>query len=256
MSEKHYDIDYLTDTVKILGQLKYRSYQYFNEIPSGSTIIDLGCGTGLDVINMANSFEKGKFKFIGIDHDPNMIKEGANAVKEDSDIKFLLSDALSLPFADGDLGGVRMERLVQHIAKPIALFKEVYRILGKEGRVVVMESDWNSLSFYNGDLSVADKLNSFLVLKKIKNGRAAQSLSNYLMNVGFSHLTMEIHPFVLTRYDDACKYLWIDKMIGEMLALNLIDEKEYNDFIESQKQADRLGFFACTMNIVIVSATK
>ena len=43
MKDKHYDINYLQNTRKLLEDLKKRSYNFFNEINSG-TIIDLGCG--------------------------------------------------------------------------------------------------------------------------------------------------------------------------------------------------------------------
>lgn len=256
MADKHYNAEYLTDTVKILGQLKYRSYRYFEDALQNSVIIDLGCGTGQDVVNMADYLDKRAFKFVGVDHDPNMIKTREEALTLRENVSFLLSDALTLPFVEGSVGGVRMERLVQHIDTPLVLFEELYRILDDKGIVVVMESDWNSLSFYNGDQNVADKLNDFLVYRKVKNGRAAQELTSYFIESGFKGITMEVHPFVLTSYAEACEYLWIEKMIGEMLALQLINQKEHDQFIEAQKRADEQGFFSCTMNIVIVSATK
>ncbi|ERJ60997.1 methyltransferase domain-containing protein [Sphingobacterium paucimobilis] len=256
MSEKHYDINYLTDTIKILGQLKKKSYEYFSSLPSGSTIADLGCGTGQDVLNMATTLEEHEFRFIGVDHDPNMIKANEEQARAFSNVSFLESDVFDVPFLEGTLGGIRMERLVQHVSQPFELLEKLYRSLHREGVVVIMESDWKSLSFYNGNLDVADKLCDFLVSKKVKNGRAAQSLINYLEATGYRNLKLDVFPFVLKSYSDACTYLWIDKILDEMLMLELISKKEHSEFIESQIQADRLGFFSCTMSIVIVAGAK
>jgi len=256
MAEKHYNIDYLTETVKILGGVKEKSYGYFKSLADGATIVDLGCGTGQDVLNMARAFESKQFRLIGIDHDPQMIKKGHELAETYPDVTFLLSDALGLPLDDTSIKGIRMERLVQHIPDPIGLFTEVQRVLDTEGVVVLVESDWKSLCFYNGDLSVADKLNDYLSSKKVNNGRAAQCLSTYLGITGFRDISIEVQPFVLNSYQEACTYLWIDKMIDEMLALQLMDQREHDDFIEAQKEADRLGFFSCSMNIVTVSAKK
>ncbi len=256
MAEKHYDIDYLTETVKILGHVKQKSYEYFKSLPNGGTIVDLGCGTGQDVLNMAHTFANNQFKFIGIDHDPNMIKKGNELADSNPAISFLLSDVLNLPLPDASVNGIRMERLVQHIPDPIGLFIEVHRVLSDGGIIVLVESDWKSLSFYNGDLSVTDKLNDYLSSRKVNNGRAAQSLSTYMNTIGYSNISIEVQPFVLTSYEDACTYLWIEKMVDEMLALRLIEESEHQNFIEAQKYADKLGFFSCSMNIVVVSARK
>ncbi|WP_437920048.1 methyltransferase domain-containing protein [Sphingobacterium sp. LRF_L2] len=256
MSEKHYNINYLKETVKILGGVKQNSYEYFKNISLSSTIVDLGCGIGKDLINMANLFADQKHQYIGVDHDENMIQEAAKSAEQMEGVRFLKADVLQLPFENGAIAGVRMERLVQHVSDPIGLFDEVHRVLQEGGITAIVESDWDSLTFYNGNLAVADQLNRYLVAKKVNNGRAAQSLTNYLLQTKFSEISVEVWPFVLTKYDEACNYLWIDKMINEMLTLNLIDQQAHDDFIEAQKNADRAGFFSCSMNIVIVSGRK
>lgn len=256
MYQKHYNLDYLAETLKILSGVKRQSYTYFNDIVNGGTIVDLGCGAGKDVLNMSHMFDADKFEFVGIDHDPEMIAAGNNAIEKELNVKFLVSNVLAVPLADETVDGVRMERLVQHIAEPLKLLKETYRILKANGLVVIVESDWNSLSFYNGDPTITAKLNHYLTEKKVNNGKAAQSLTAYLDQTGFSEITCEVFPFVLKRYEDACTYLWIDKMIDEMVALNMIGANERDQFVAAQMHADQRGYFSCSMNIVVVSAVK
>lgn len=256
MAEKHYNIDYLSETMKLLQGVKHKSYTYFESTPDGGTIVDLGCGTGQDLCHMARAFQGNNLHFIGIDHDPKMISKAKELIETDNNVEFFVGDALHLPLDDEAVGGIRMERLVQHIAKPVALFKEVYRVVKIGGRAVIVESDWKSISFYNGNLSVSDKLNNYLSTKKVNNGKAAQSLTTYLRNIGFRKITLEVTPFVLSSYNDACTYLWIDKMIAEMLTLDLITQAEHDDFVAAQKYADEQGFFSCSMNIVVVSGVK
>lgn len=256
MHEKHYNLDYLTETLKLLSGVKQKSYTFFKDIAEGGTIVDLGCGAGQDVLNMSQMFNTNKFEFIGIDHDPEMIAAGKNAVQDESNVTFLVSNVLEVPLPETSVDGVRMERLVQHISDPLHLFQETQRILKDKGQVVIVESDWNSLSFYNGDCNTTDKLNRYLTEKKVNNGKAAQSLTTYLSKTGFSQIAIEVFPFVLKSYDDACKYLWIDKMIDEMFSLNIIEASERDRFTESQKHADQFGYFSCSMNIVVVLAVK
>lgn len=256
MYEKHYNIDYLAETLKLLSGVKEKSYAFFKDIPDGGTIVDLGCGSGQDVLNMSRMFNNDKLGFIGIDHDPEMIAAGNKAIQNESNVKFLVSNVLEIPLPDTSVDGVRMERLVQHLSDPLTLFKEIQRILKDKGVIVVVESDWNSLSFYNGDSNTTAKLNHYLTGRKVNNGKAAQSLSTYLMESGCSQIAIEVFPFVLKRYEDACKYLWIDKMIDEMHVLDLIGADERDHFIESQRHADQSGYFSCSMNIVVVSAVK
>lgn len=256
MAEKHYDRNYLSDTMKILHGVKHKSYTYFDAVPHGGTIADVGCGTGQDVLNMARIFDGNCLRFIGIDHDANMIDKEKEKVETDNRVAFVVGDALHLPLGDLEADGIRMERLVQHIADPMALFTEVYRVLKGGGRAVIVESDWKSISFYHGDVAVSDKLNAYLSTKKVTHGKAAQSLTTYLKDTGFHEITIEVIPFVLNSYNDACTYLWIDKIINELLTLDLITQDAHDNFVAAQKSAEEQGFFACSMNIVLVSGVK
>ncbi len=256
MAEKHYNSTYLSDTMRLLQGVKTKSYTFFESVTDDATLVDLGCGTGQDVLNMARTFSGDNLRFIGRDHDANMIGKDKEPTALDPRSEFLVGDALHIPLADTTVDGIRMERLVQHVADPKALFTEVYRVVKDGGRVVIVESDWKSIAFYQGDLTVADKLNEYLSAKKVNNGKAAQSLSTYLDQWGFGKVTAEVFPFVLTSYADACTYLWIDKMIEEMVALDWITATQQQAFVAAQQAADARGFFACSMNIVLVSAVK
>lgn len=253
--EKHYNIDYLTETAKILGTVKEKSYECFKDVYNG-TVIDLGCGTGNDVVNMAKLFAQNGLELIGIDHDVAMIKKAEDSKEGLVNVKFLLGDALNLPFTNASVKGIRMERLVQHVADFARLFDEVYRLLEKGGVIVILESDWKSFSLYNGDSVVADKLNRYLWSTKVNNGGAAQSLTAYLRAYRFDDVKLEVLPFILSSYQEACTYLWLDVILNEMLSKGLLHDKEHNLFVEALDTADKNGFFRCSMNFVIATARK
>ena len=73
MAEKHYNSAYLSDTMRLLQGVKTKSYTFFESVTDDGTLVDLGCGTGQDVLNMARTFLGNNLRFIGIDHDANMI---------------------------------------------------------------------------------------------------------------------------------------------------------------------------------------
>lgn len=254
MSQKHYDISYLEGTAKLLGNLKKHSYQPFLEI-SGGTIADLGCGTGMDVINMAKTLDQ-KVKVVGVDHDPQMIEKAKASAEGIENVDFILSETYPLAYDDGALSGVRAERLFQHLKNSETVFGEIKRVLATDAPVVIVETDWKSLSFYNGDAATERKISQYLTEEKINNGLAAQKLTSYLEQGGFRDIRLEIFPFVLRTYKEACDYIWIDRIITEMAEKNYISAAECDAFIAALKNADAQQHFGCAINIVVASCIK
>lgn len=254
MSEKHYDINYLEGTATVLKKLKERSYNPFLTISDG-TIIDLGCGTGADAINLAKLLGD-KVTVTGIDHDPQMIEKAVTSAGGIQNINFILSEAASIPFTDSSVAGVRTERLIQHLKEPQKTFHDIYRILKPEHPLVIVETDWYNLSFYNIDIQTEAKVNYYLTHKKINNGTAARELTRNLENTGFRNIRLEIFPFVLKSLNEINMYLLIDQSLKEMKDLGHLTTDEYNSLLSSMERADSGGYFACSINLVVVSALK
>jgi len=172
MANKHYNINYLEDTGRFLKSLKEYSYQPFTQINNG-TIIDLGCGTGADVSNLGKLLGS-QVTVIGIDHDETMLNKAESSFSDQENIKFILSEANVIPFENETVSGLRAERLVQHIAAPENTIFEIHRVLKKGHPLVLVETDWPSLTFYNEHLAIEKKIIQYLTEKKINNGLAAR----------------------------------------------------------------------------------
>jgi len=254
MSEKHYNISYLEDTGKILKDLKEYSYNPFKSIEEG-IIIDLGCGTGNDVLKMSEQLNPA-LEFIGIDHDPQMIAKASETLNKISKIKFLQSEVYPLDFETESVAGIRTERMVQHLKEPIKVIKEIYRVLKKNHPFVIVETDWDSLTFYNDQNSTSKKINKFLTDIKVNNGMAAKKLTSYLAESSFRNIKFEIFPFVLKSLKDANDYLWLEIILEEARDKGFITEEEHQLFVSSIKEADAENYFSCSINIVLATSIK
>ena len=254
MVTKHYNIDYLKDTNQILKNLKEYSYRPFTTINNG-TIIDLGCGMGQDVINMAGILDDG-VKIVGIDHDPEMLDQVKLSNKKKPNIDFICSEANKIPFGDEAISGIRSERLVQHLVNPEKMFLEIYRVLKKDHPLLIVETDWLSLSFYNEYVPIEKKINNYLIEEKVNNGLASRNLISYLEKCNFRDIRLEVFPFVLKTLKEANDYFWIERILKEVWDKKHISENEYELFKNALHKADENNYFACSINIVIVSSIK
>jgi len=254
MSEKHYNINYLEDTGRFLKTLKEYSYHPFTHISNG-TVIDLGCGTGMDVSNLGKLLGN-EVKVVGLDHDETMLNKGRSSFAGQDNIQFILSEANAIPFESDSVSGLRAERLIQHLKEPENTIGEMHRVLKKGHPLVIVETDWSSLTFYNGHLSIENKIVQYLTDKKINNGLAARKLTAYAEAAEFINIHMEIFPFIIKSLKEANEYLWIELMINEALNENFITRQERDEFLLALHHADEKNYFACSINVVIVSSVK
>ena len=254
MSTKHYNISYLEDTSVVLKNIKEYSYDPFTSIENG-TIIDLGCGTGLDVINMSKIIN-GEVKIIGIDHDPEILNKAKASIGDIQNIDFILSEAYPIPFKDESISGIRSERLMQHLTDAERVVTEMHRVLKSGQPLLIVETDWLSLAFYNEFVPIEKKIIRYLTEVKINNGMASRKLTSYLENCNFRNIKLEVFPFVLKSLKEANDYFWIELILKEILEKNYIDENEHYLFTNALRQADENNYFACSINVVVVSSIK
>jgi hypothetical protein len=142
------------------------------------------------------------------------------------------------------------------LEEPEKVIKEVHRALKVDHTLLIVETDWRSLSLYNEYTDTEEKLNQYLTKKKVNNGVAARKLTSYLGNSNFRNIQMEIIPFVVKSLKEANEYLWIGHILKEMEGKGFIDKKEYDIFISSLEEADKNNYFACSINLVVVSCIK
>jgi len=107
----------------------------FMNLQGQETVLEIGCGTGFHLINLANYFYSG----IGTDLAPAMLdiaKKNSQRLKIEN-VHFKIDDAETLAkFPNNSFGVVFFVGLLEHLINPLACFQNVWRVLKKGGRLV------------------------------------------------------------------------------------------------------------------------
>jgi ubiquinone/menaquinone biosynthesis C-methylase UbiE len=254
MADKHYDITYLQHSAQLLSQLKEYSYTFFEDLTEG-IIVDLGCGTGSDIMELSKKVAP-SVKLVGVDHDPVMIQEAVKQAGTAEDVTFILSEAYHLPFDDNSISGLRNERVIQHLQRPEDAIQEIKRVLRAHAPLVCIETDWHSLSFYTKYVETQNRLTDYLTGTKVNNGYSAQKLLSLLTENGFGEIRFSIHPVVINNLDEGNIYFRIKDIVEECIKNSVISEQEGVNFYDALVLADRKGYFGCSINLVAVSGIK
>src|SRR4051812_45141657 len=95
----------------------------------GDRVLDVGCGSGW----LAQHFEH----YTGVDGSPEAVTAAERAGR-----RVLLHDVAGpLPFRDPEFDGVVLKDLLEHVPDPVAVVREVHRVLVPGGRVFASSPD-------------------------------------------------------------------------------------------------------------------
>jgi arsenite methyltransferase len=115
----------------------------FANLKAGEIVVDLGSGAGIDAF-LASREVKGSGKVIGIDFTENMLRKATAAAKENgfTNVEFRQGDIEDrIPIEDNSVDVATSNCVINLATDKVKTFKEIYRILKKDGRGRVIISD-------------------------------------------------------------------------------------------------------------------
>jgi MPBQ/MSBQ methyltransferase len=114
------------------------SWGGLDELPPGTTVLDVGCGIGGSSRMLARDYG---FAVTGVTISPQQVQRAKELTEEDLDVNFLVEDALSLSFPDASFDVVWSIEAGPHMPDKALFAKELMRVLKPGGILVV--ADWN-----------------------------------------------------------------------------------------------------------------
>lgn len=109
-----------------------------DQLPPGTTVLDVGCGIGGSSRILARDYG---FNVTGITISPQQVARATELTPEGVSAQFLVDDAMNLSFADGSFDVVWSIEAGPHMPDKAVFAKELLRVVKPGGILVV--ADWN-----------------------------------------------------------------------------------------------------------------
>ena len=126
----------------------------------GEDVLDIGSGPGLLACDLAAAVgEAGSVT--GVDPSESMLALSARreAAEGSAPVSFVEGGALELPFEDGSFDIAASTQVYEYIEEIEAALDEAHRVLRPGGRLLVLDTDWDSVVWHSSD---ADRMRRML----------------------------------------------------------------------------------------------
>lgn len=130
----------------------------YAQLKPGETVVDLGSGAGIDAF-LASKQVHDNGKVIGIDFTDEMLHKASSAAQENgfTNVEFRKGDIENnIPVDDNTVDVVVSNCVINLTSDKVKAFKEVYRILKKEGKGRIIISDLVTSKEVEGESVNAD----------------------------------------------------------------------------------------------------
>lgn len=100
--------------------------------------------------------------------------------------------------------------MFQHIAEPLAVLAELIRVTRPGGWIVLIHTDWASLSIDTQAVELERRIRHFVLDQVLSNGYAGRQLYRLMRQIGLQDVTVEAYTTPVTRYAAARRSMQLD----------------------------------------------
>jgi SAM-dependent methyltransferase len=153
----------------------------------GLSLLDVGCGPGTITVEFADRLVPGGV--VGLDASAEVIERAHREFVRDN-LRFVVGDAYALPFDDNTFDLAHAHQTLQHVADPVAVLRELRRVVKPGGLVAARDVDYAGLIWYPLVAGLAEWLALYSRVHRSNGGEpdAGRRLKAWAREAGFTQV--------------------------------------------------------------------
>ena len=167
----------------------------------GEDVLDIGSGPGLLAAEIAAEVGvDGSVHGIEPSDDMRVLARRRRLAASSSRVEFRAGDACALPFGPESFDVAVATQVYEYVEDMPAALAEVYRVLRPGGRLLVLDTDWDSIVWHSND---RERMQRILAAwdEHLVDPHLPRRLTGLLKRAGFALSRREVVPLLNTGYD-------------------------------------------------------
>lgn len=188
--DKKPTIEYSSDALNFFSDRRVETHASFllPYLNQGMDVLDCGCGPGTITLDIAELVFPGDVKGIDISTTQIETAKTLQTQRNIQNVEFELGDVNSLSFPDETFDIVFAHGVIEYLEDPVHAFKEIHRVLNKDGKIAVRHADWGGFLIAPDNEDVALFFNLFKQLMVHDGGDLyfGRNQISYLRKAGYT----------------------------------------------------------------------
>lgn len=170
-------------------------------LTSGEAVLDIGSGPGLLATDVARAVGP-TGRVCGIDISDSMLTlaRGRAAPAGSAPVEYRHGGVDAVPYPDGSFDAAVCTQVLEYVADIPAALAEVLRVLRPGGRLLVLDTDWDSIVWHSTD---PDRMRRILLTyeQHVADPFLPRTLSRQLRHAGFDVAPPQVLPLLNVGYE-------------------------------------------------------
>lgn len=189
------------------------------ELRPGVTLLDVGCGPGTITAEFAERVAPGRV--VGLDAAAEVLPE-----PHLPNLEYVTGDAYALPFRDATFDIVHAHQVLQHVADPVAVLREMRRVTKPGGVVAARDVDYAGVFWHPASEGLTDWLDLYETVHRGNGGEpdAGRRMLAWAREAGLTTITASASIWCFA--DDLDRQwwggMWADRVLQSAFATDAL----------------------------------
>lgn len=199
----------------------------------GVNVLDVGCGPGTITTDIAARVAPGRV--IGIDASADVITKATAdaALLGLTNVEFAVGDAYALDAAANTFDVVHAHQTLQHVARPVAVLGEMYRVAKPGGVVAARDADYGAMFWTPASARLDEWMATYQAVHRSNGGDpdAGRSMRAWALAAGFTDVACTGSMWTYGTDDERAWWggMWADRVLQsafgpQAVALGITDQ--------------------------------
>ncbi len=169
--------------------------------------------------------------------------------------EFRQADARKLPFPSASFSRCRVDRTLQHIARPEEAIREMVRVLEPGGLLLAYDNDWESLAVSSADRPTTRAITD-LWCDSFPSGWIGRYLKKLFLDAGLETISVYPGVSVINDFDLADRIYDLRQTVQQATEVGSVKKGKGRRWLEELADQSGRGRFFCALTAYTVVGYK